>query len=75
MKKYVYDCLEKYGNVSISKNVYDKMGKNKILADLKRHGFECEIDIHVRHKHDVLAQLRTNTTYVIIQEKPKGGVT
>lgn len=54
MERYVYEHLKKYGNTIITETVYEKMGEKKILADLKKHGFDCIIKIYKHSYHDNL---------------------
>ena len=45
MENYIYKYLKIYGNTYLDNKTYRKMGKKRILDDLKEHGFECEIKI------------------------------
>ena len=43
LENYIYRNLDRYGNCLISNSLYKRLGKTKILKDLKQHGFDCEI--------------------------------
>lgn len=43
---YVYRNLRVYGNAYINETTFEKHGESKILADLKEHGFDCELRIY-----------------------------
>ena len=45
LDQYVYNNLRKYGNTIIGESAYKRFGKNKILKDLEKHGFNCNIRI------------------------------
>lgn len=45
LENYIYRNLDRYGNCLISNNLIRKYGKNKILKDLKQHGFDCDIRV------------------------------
>lgn len=45
LESYIYRNLDRYGNCLISNNLYKRLGKTKILEDLKLHGFDCEIRV------------------------------
>ncbi len=45
MENYIYRNLKVYGNTYLDNKLYKKMGQKRILDDLKKHGFECEIKI------------------------------
>lgn len=43
LESYIYSNLKNYKNAVIDNAVYKKLGEKKILADLKAHGFDCQI--------------------------------
>lgn len=45
LEPYIYRNLDRYGNCLISNSLYKRLGKTKILEDLKQHGFNCEIKV------------------------------
>lgn len=45
LESYIYRNLDRYGNCLISNSLYKRLGKAKILEDLKLHGFDCEIKV------------------------------
>lgn len=45
LENYIYRNLDRYGNCLISNSLYKRLGKAKILEDLKLHGFDCEIKV------------------------------
>ena len=45
LENYIYRNLDRYGNCLISNNLIRKYGKNKILKDVKQHGFDCELRV------------------------------
>ena len=46
INKYMYNCLDKYGNAYLDSKTYNKLGKERILATLKKHGYDCTITEH-----------------------------
>ena len=76
MEKYVYEHLKRYGNTVISEKVYDKMGEKKILKDLKRHGFDCEITVYKYKERDYIGKNVVIRTYrdIIVDIKKWGGL-
>ena len=45
LENYIYRNLDRYGNCLISNSLYKRLGKTKILEDLKQHGFNCDIRV------------------------------
>lgn len=45
LENYIYRNLDRYGNCLISNSLYKRLGKTKILKDLKQHGFNCDIRV------------------------------
>lgn len=45
LEPYIYRNLDRYGNCLISNSLYKRLGKTKILEDLKQHGFNCDIKV------------------------------
>ena len=45
LESYIYKNLQRYGNCLISENLMKRIGKNKILKDLKDHGLDCTIEV------------------------------
>lgn len=43
---FVYQCLDAFGNTVISTTRYKKFGEEKILNELKKHGYICDIVIN-----------------------------
>lgn len=46
LPQYVYHCLNTFGNTVISTARYSKFGKEKILNELKKHGYICDIIVY-----------------------------
>ena len=46
LDNYVYRNLEKYKNCYISEKTFNKLGKKRILLDLKENGFNCDIKVY-----------------------------
>lgn len=55
LKKYVFECLNNFGNTTINDKTYDKYGKDAILKELLYSGYVCEIlercDINETYKY------------------------
>lgn len=43
---YVYRNLRSYRNCYITESDYKKIGHKRILKDLKKHGFNCDITVY-----------------------------
>lgn len=46
INKYIYNCLNKYGNAYLDSKTYNKLGEKQILSTLKKHGYDCTITKH-----------------------------
>lgn len=63
LDNYVYENLRKFKNALISEEEYKKLGEKRILEDLKREGFDCEIYIY-NHYYNELTCLTTKRMQV-----------
>lgn len=65
LKDWVYHSLKEYKNTAISDLTVKKFGEERILADLKKNGFNCTI------KRKEIGRLSNNTfltdVYYIIE--------
>lgn len=43
---FVYKCLDQFGNTIISTARYSQFGEKRILDELKKHGYICDIVIN-----------------------------
>lgn len=46
INKYIYNCLDKYGNAYLDSKTYNKLGEKRILSILKKRGYDCTIAEH-----------------------------
>ena len=67
LESYIYKNLQRYGNCLISENLMKRIGKNKILKDLKEHGLDCTIE--VRKVADRKKYMTHIEEFVIIEVK------
>ena len=65
LESYIYRNLDRFGNCLISNSLYKRLGKEKILNDLKEHGFNCTLE---KRKSIAQGKLKTYEDDVIIVE-------
>ncbi len=43
--KWVFQCLDQYGNCACGREITKKMGKEKLLTTLEEMGYPCDLEI------------------------------
>lgn len=43
--KWVFQCLDQYGNCACGREITKKMGKEKLLETLEEMGYPCDLEI------------------------------
>lgn len=70
IEDFVYKLLEKYGNCVISIEDVKKYGKKKILKELEKNGYKCNIRIYGEDKYTgVYPHLKYNEQTCIVEVK------
>ena len=43
--KWIFQCLDQYGNCACGREITKKMGKEKLLETLEEMGYPCDLEI------------------------------
>lgn len=43
--KWIFQCLDQYGNCACGREITKKMGKEKLLETLEDMGYPCDLEI------------------------------
>lgn len=66
--EWVLHCLEQYGNCALGRTITKKLGKDKLLEELEKAGYPCELEI-LSDQKDTSPYPKDGTYIVILKNR------